>query len=102
MKSLPQLTPAKKPAFNSYKPPIIQKLDKHGGGPSKPSSSLLLRMGKREVDEEVVAVVAWALSFSSPEFREQVGCELLDDLGLEWQEMPMGGLTLQPKKEFRA
>lgn len=89
-------------AFAPYTPPVILRLEAHGhGGPSTPASSLLHRMGRREVDEEVVAVVAWALSnfgMRPSEFiTKRMENELLDDLGLEWRENPMGGTYLAPK-----
>lgn len=104
-------------AFAPYKPPVILRLEAAGGGPTTPASSLLHRMGKREVDEEVVAVVAWTLSHfrakpapsacwdieaaskekSGNKLIERIEKELLDDLGLEWQEDRMGFTHLVPK-----
>lgn len=103
-----------------YIPPVIERLEERGGGPITPASSLLHRMGKREVDEEVIEVVAWATSYfspipttdsfwdprgkeklSRPKIAERLAQELLDDLGLEWIQTPMGGLVLRPKAEHR-
>lgn len=112
---------ASKKETKPYIPPIIKRLDERGGGPLTPAASLLSRMGTREVDDEVIAVVAWALSFFQPlpdrtslwemppprpilapgDIRLRVERELLNDLGLEWFEEPMGGQVLRPKEEFQ-
>lgn len=105
-----------------YVPPVQKRLEERGGGPSTPASSLLHRMAKREVDEEVIAVVAWTLSHfsakphynscwdmaeaekrakTSAKLIERIEKELLDDLGLEWHEERMGGQILRPKLEFQ-
>lgn len=114
---------SKKQPTTPYVPPITKKLEERGGGPSTPASSLLHRMGVREVDDDVIAVVAWTLSHFQPKpdtgalweipdvrarnnmgrsgLMKRIERELLDDLGLEWFEEPMGGLVLQPKEEYR-
>lgn len=104
-----------------YVPPTIKRLEERGGGPITPASSLLHRMGKREVDDEVIAVVAWTLSHftAKPHYNscwdmgdaekkcktaakliERIEKELLDDLGLEWKEERMGGIVLCVKSQF--
>lgn len=112
-----------KQTIKPYIPPVQKRLDERGGGPLTPAASLLSRMGRREVDEEVIAVVAWTLSHfsakphynscwdmgeaekkarTSAKLIERIEKELLDDLGLEWFEEPMGGFILRPKAEYRA
>lgn len=113
---------ASKQTITPFVPPVTKRLEERGGGPSTPASSLLHRMGVREVDDDVIAVVAWALSHFSakptvtalwdlgksasarglrpPQLTARVEKELLDDLGLEWKETPMGGLLLVPKAEY--
>jgi hypothetical protein len=106
--------------FQPYTPPIITKLNERRGGPSTPASSLLHRLNKNQVDADIIAVAAWAVSFfqakpalsslwgpvkgaeriSGPKLAEKIEAEFLDDLGLEWKKEPMGGYCLQPKAEF--
>lgn len=95
--------------FAPYKPPIVLKMEQAGGGPETPASSLLWRLGTQEVTPEVIAVVAWALSFmvsrhpkqrDRADGRSQFEQDLLDELGLEWALSPMGAAFLQPKAEY--
>jgi hypothetical protein len=94
--------------FAPYVPPCYRE-----SGPVNPAIDLLHRVSDgKHVTPQVVAVVAWALThfyifptedtrtkkrMTLKEHEEAETQKLLDDLGLEWKEMPMGGTRLQPK-----
>lgn len=109
--------------FIPYEPPVIIRLNASGGAMrTTPASSLLSRLHTERVDDEVISVVAWALSFFTAKAKvanlrdpasagklkdggtlltARLEQELLDELGLEWEEDPMGAVHLVPKAEFR-